>query len=49
MLRKGLDANGFQNIKIVAADDVQYKMVVGLTRDVILDQELSKAVDYFGY
>lgn len=48
MLRKGLDKNGLGNVRIVAADDFQSKLELTLARDLLLDPDLSAAVDYFG-
>ena len=48
MLRKALDAEGLQHIMIVAADDYQAEFEMNLSRDMLLDPELSSAVEYFG-
>ena len=49
MLRRALDKNGFSNVRIVAADVFQEDLELGLARDVLIDRELSEAIDYFGY
>ena len=48
MLRKALDAEGLQHVMIVAADDFQAEFEMNLSRDMLLDPELSSAVEYFG-
>lgn len=48
MLRKALDSNGLQHVRIVAADDFQAEYEMNLARDMLLDAELSNSVDYFG-
>ncbi|KAH3787160.1 hypothetical protein DPMN_165280 [Dreissena polymorpha] len=48
MLRQGLDKAGFNNVRIVAADDYEAEFEMNLARDMLLDPELSSAVDIFG-
>ncbi|XP_060570586.1 galactocerebrosidase-like isoform X2 [Ruditapes philippinarum] len=48
MLRKALDKNSFEHIQIVAADDFQAEFETNLARDMLLDQELSSAINFFG-
>ena len=48
MLRKALDKNNFEHIEIVAADDFQAEFETNLARDMLLDQELSSAINFFG-
>ncbi|XP_045189116.2 galactocerebrosidase-like isoform X2 [Mercenaria mercenaria] len=48
MLRQGLDKNNFEHIQIVAADDFQAEFETNLARDMLLDLELSSAVNFFG-
>lgn len=48
MLRKELDRQGFTHVRIVAADDYEAEFELNLARDMLLDPELSSAVDYFG-
>ena len=49
MLRQGLDKAGFNNVRIVAADDYEAEFEMNLARDMLLDPELSSAVDIFGF
>ena len=49
LLRKKLDENQLQDVMIVAADDFQAEFETNLARDMLLDPELSSAVDVFGY
>lgn len=48
MLRSALTQNGFDHVRIVAADDYEAEFEMNLARDMLIDPELSSAIDIFG-
>jgi hypothetical protein len=48
MLRQALDKAGFVFTQIVAADDYEAEFETNLAEEMLIDPELSSAVDVFG-
>lgn len=48
MLRTALNENGFEHVRIVAADDYEAEFEMNLARDMLIDPQLSSSIDIFG-